>query len=168
MKRALASFLTLGLLAACSVTVTVPLPDQTLTLIASNTAGKVIYPKDPLAFSPPPVQALRIVVTGEAELSPHVPLSLDVHARASAPSGCLEYFDIYVCDISPEDTYVGRIDLTKASRTSFTLGEQGGEILAQGVNQGRLWLGVKVGGTGSPNATLTLKNMTATVTARVF
>lgn len=166
MKRALAGLLTLGLLAACSVTVIVNLPDQTLPLTASNTVGKVIYPKDPLAFSPPPVQALRIVVTGEAELSPYAPLSLDVYARASAPLGCFGYSTIYVCDISPEDTYVGQIDLTKASRTSFTLGQQGGETLAQGVNQGRLWLGVKVGGTGSPNATLYLKKMTATVTAR--
>lgn len=167
MKRALAGFLTLGLLAACSVTVTVPLPNQTLALTAPNTVGRVIYPKDPLAFPPPPVQAVRIVITGEAELSPYAPLSLDVYARVSAPSGCLEYSTIYVCDISREDTYVGQIDLSKASPTSFTLGEQGGETLAQGVNQGRLWLGVKVGGTGSSGATLTLKNMTATVTVRL-
>lgn len=167
MKGVLAGLLTLGLLAACSAPVTVRLPDQTFPISAS-TLGKVIYPKDPLSFERPPVRATKVVVRGEAELSSYFPLSLDVYARVSEPSECSEFFDVYVCGADHEGTLVGRIDPKEASSTSFTLGEQGGEALAQGINQGRLWLGVKVGGTRSLDTTLTLKNMTATVTVRLF
>ncbi|MGQ9735718.1 MAG: hypothetical protein ACUVUP_03910 [Thermaceae bacterium] len=167
MKRALASLLTLAL-AACSVTVTVRLPEQTLDVTSSNTAGKIIYPKNPLTFSRPPVQAKRVEITGEANLSPHTPLSLVVYARTSAPAplGCLEFSNIYICDEGQKGTYVGEINFMEASHTSFTLGKEGGETLAQGVNQGQLWLGVKVEGTGSLNSTLTLKEMEATVTVQ--
>ncbi len=170
MWKAILGCLTLGLLSACSFTVTVPLPDQTLTLTASYTAGKILYPKTPLSASAP-IQTARVILTGEAELSPPTPISLDVYARASAPSGCVDLspwgVNAYACDVSPADANVGRIDFTGTQTTSFTLGQTGGEILAQGINQGQLWLGVKVAGTGSVNATLRLKNMKATVTAQL-
>ncbi len=55
--------LVLGLLlalTACSVTVTVALPDQTLDLPGlADTGGKVVYPKDGLSFDPPPVDVVR-------------------------------------------------------------------------------------------------------------
>ncbi|MER3603347.1 MAG: hypothetical protein C4298_06025 [Thermus sp.] len=172
MWKAILGYLTLGLLSACSFTVTVPLPDQTLTLTASNTTGKILYPKTPLGASAP-IQTARVILTGEAELSPFTPISLDVYARTSAPSpssGCVDlspYVDAYACDVTQADAIVGRIDFKAAQTTSFTLGQTGGEILARGINQGQLWLGVKVAGTGSVNATLHLKNMKATVTAQL-
>lgn len=170
MWKAILGYLTLGLLSACSFTVTVPLPDQTLTLTASNTAGKILYPKTPLGASAP-IQTARVILTGEAELSPFTLISLDVYARTSAPSGCVDLslygVDAYACDVTQADAIVGRIDFKAAQTTSFTLGQTGGEILAQGINQGQLWLGVKVAGTGSVNATLHLKNMKATVTAQL-
>jgi hypothetical protein len=50
--------LLLGLLlalTACSATVTVSLPDQTLDLPGlTDTGGKVVYPKDGLSFAPLP------------------------------------------------------------------------------------------------------------------
>jgi hypothetical protein len=50
--------LVLGLLlafTACSVTVTVDLPDQTLDLPdLTDTGGKVVYPKDGFSFAPLP------------------------------------------------------------------------------------------------------------------
>lgn len=55
--------LVLGLLlalTACSVTVTVSLPDQTLDLPGlTDTGGKVVYPKDGLSFIPPPVDVVQ-------------------------------------------------------------------------------------------------------------
>jgi hypothetical protein len=66
--------LVLGLLlalTACSVTVTVDLPDQSLDLPGlADTGGKVVYPKDGLSFSPPPVDVVRgIRVEGVLEAS---------------------------------------------------------------------------------------------------
>ncbi|KGQ21776.2 hypothetical protein [Thermus filiformis] len=169
MRRTLLATLVLGLLSACSFTVTVPLPDQEIPLNAPNTAGKVVYPKAGLSFERPPVQVQKVLLGGEAELSPFAPVSLDLYVRLEGNfevAGCTPLGDLYyVCDVGQKDTYLGRIDLMAASSAPFTLGQQGGEALAQGVNNGRFWLGAKVGGVGSVGATLRLRNLKATATA---
>jgi hypothetical protein len=83
--------LVLGLLlalTACSVTVTVSLPDQTLDLPGlTDTDGKVVYPKDGLSFSPPPVDVVRgIRVEGVLEASQPLNITLAFYARTQDPS----------------------------------------------------------------------------------
>jgi hypothetical protein len=83
--------LVLGLLlalTACPVTVTVSLPDQTLDLPGlADTGGKVVYPKDGLSFSPPPVDVVRgIRVEGVLETSEPLNITLEFYARTQDPS----------------------------------------------------------------------------------
>jgi len=75
-------------LTACSVTVTVSLPDQTLDLPGlTDTGGKVVYPKDGLSFDPPPVDVVRgIRVEGVLEASTLLNVTLEFYARTQDPS----------------------------------------------------------------------------------
>jgi hypothetical protein len=114
--------LVLGLLlalTACSVTVTVSLPDQTLDLPGlpgpTDTDEKVVYPKDGLSFAPPPVGVVRgSRVEGVLEASEPLNATLEFCARTRDPSqdsACtapLPGVDIYLCSIGPDDQKVGQ------------------------------------------------------------
>jgi len=170
--------LVLGLLlalTACSVTVTVSLPDQTLDLPGlADTGGKVVYPKDGLSFSPPPVDVVRgIRVEGVLEASEPLNITLEFYARTQDPSqdpACTAFTlpgagsSIYFCSISPndqKDQKVGQATFQTSQQASFTLQ---GTKLAEGIKAGRLWLGIKASGLPSTSLTLTFRNMKAYVT----
>ena len=170
--------LVLGLLlalTACSVTVTVSLPDQTLDLPGlADTGGKVVYPKDGLSFSPPPVDVVRgIRVEGVLEASEPLNITLEFYARTQDPSqdpACTAPTSpqgtgvepvIYLCSIGPNDQKVGQVDFRNNQQASFTLQ---GTKLAEGIKAGRLWLGIKASGLPSTSLTLTFRNMKAYVT----
>jgi hypothetical protein len=172
--------LVLGLLlalTACSVTVTVSLPDQTLDLPGlTDTGGKVVYPKDGLSFSPPPVdvvQGIRVEGVIEAETSQPLNITLEFYARTQDPSqddACTAFTlpgagsSIYFCSISPndqKDQKVGQATFQNSQQASFTLQ---GTKLTEGIKAGRLWLGIKASGLPSTPLTLTFSNMKAYVT----
>jgi len=174
--------LVLGLLlalTACSVTVTVDLPDQTLDLPGlADTVGKVVYPKDGLSFDPPPVDVVRgIRVEGvlEAETSQPLNITLEFYARTRDPSqdpactaptptfpqGIGVEPAIYLCSIGPDDQKVGQATFQNSQQASFTLQ---GTKLTEGIKAGRLWLGIKASGLPSTSLTLTFSNMKAYVT----
>ena len=175
--------LVLGLLlalTACSVTVTVDLPDQTLDLPGlADTVGKVVYPKDGLSFDPPPVDVVRgIRVEGvlEAETSQPLNITLEFYARTQdpsqdpactaptfpfAPQGIGVEPVIYFCSIGPNDQKVGQATFQNSQQASFTLQ---GTKLTEGIKAGRLWLGIKANGLPSAPLTLTFLNMKAYVT----
>jgi hypothetical protein len=172
--------LVLGLLlalTACSVTVTVDLPDQTLDLPGlTDTGGKVVYPKDGLSFSPPPVDVVRgIRVEGVLEASEPLNITLEFYARTQDPSqdpactaptptfpqGIGVEPAIYLCSIGPDDQKVGQATFQNSQQASFTLQ---GTKLTEGIKAGRLWLGIKASGLPSTPLTLTFRNMKAYVT----
>jgi hypothetical protein len=173
--------LVLGLLlalTACSVTVTVSLPDQTLDLPGlADTGGKVVYPKDGLSFDPPPVDVVRgIRVEGVLEASEPLNITLEFYARTQdpsqdractaptfpfAPQGIGVEPAIYLCSIGPDDQKVGQATFQNSQQASFTLQ---GTKLAEGIKAGRLWLGIKASGLPSTPLTLTFRNMKAYVT----
>ena len=167
--------LVLGLLlalTACSATVTVPLPDQTLDLPdlpgLIDTGGKVVYPKDGLSFAPPSVDVVRgIRVEGVLEASEPLNATLEFYARTRDPSqdsACtapLPGVDIYLCSIGPDDQKVGQATFQNSQQASFTLQ---GTKLTEGIKAGRLWLGIKASGLPSDPITLTFLNMKAYVT----
>lgn len=159
MKRTL-SLLALAL-AACSLPVTVRLQDQTLNLPAVLPTGNQVLYKDPLRFDPPPVDVIQDVqVTGEAQASQTLNLTLSVYGRAQDPaSNCTSYGDFYSCPADREEK-LGDLVFQNQNQTTFTLK---GEALTQGIKQGKLWLGVSVQGPLTGGVTLTLKNMQATV-----
>ena len=160
--------LSLGfLLAACSLTVTVPLPDQTFGFQAlPDTQGKILYPKDPVSFSPPPVSPRNVVLEGTLEASQSLNTSLTFYVRLGDPkddSDCrdLEIIPAYACSIGPEDEGSGEASFNNSPSAPLTL--RGGN-LTQGIAQGRFWLGLKAEGLPSSAVTLTLKDAKARVT----
>jgi hypothetical protein len=173
--------LVLGLLlalTACSVTVTVSLPDQTLDLPGlTDTGGKVVYPKDGLSFSPPPVDVVQgIRVEGVLKASEPLNITLEFYARTQdpsqdractaptfpfAPQGIGVEPAIYLCSIGPDDQKVGQATFQNSQQASFTLQ---GTKLTEGIKAGRLWLGIKASGLPSTSLTLTFSNMKAYVT----
>ncbi|WP_018460664.1 hypothetical protein [Thermus oshimai] len=165
MRRAL--FLLGLLLSACSLSLTVVLPDQTLNLPGlGDTGGRVVYPQEGLSFTPPPVDVVRGVrVDGILEASQLLTATLEFYARTEDPGDCDPVPpvapSVYLCAIGPDDEKVGEATFSGTSRTAFTLQ---GETLAQGIRQGRLWLGLKYQGLPSTPLTLTFKGMKATVT----
>jgi len=162
-------------LTACSVTVTVSLPDQTLDLPGlTDTGGKVVYPKDGLSFDPPPVDVVRgIRVEGVLEASTLLNVTLEFYARTQDPSqddACTAFTlpgagsSIYFCSIGPndqKDQKVGQATFQNSKQASFTLQ---GTKLAEGIKEGRLWLGIKASGLPSTPTRLTFRNMRAHVT----
>ncbi len=172
--------LVLGLLlalTACSVTVTVDLPDQTLDLPGlADTGGKVVYPKDGLSFDPPPVNVVRSLrVEGVLEASEPLNITLEFYARTQDPSqdpactaptptfpqGIGVEPAIYLCSIGPDDQKAGQATFQNSQQASFTLQ---GTKLAEGIKAGRLWLGIKASGLPSTPLRLTFRNMKAYVT----
>jgi hypothetical protein len=165
-------------LVACSLTFTVSLPDQTLDLPGlTDTGGKVVYPKDSLSFSPPPVDVVRgIRVEGVIEASQPLNVTLVFYARTRDPgqdSACttpaLTFPQgigvepaIYLCPIGPDDQEVGQATFQNSLQASFTLQ---GDKLAEGIKAGKLWLGAKASGLPSTPLTLTFRNVKVYVTA---
>jgi len=163
------TLLLLGLLlTACSTTVTVDLPNQTLDLPGlADSGGQTIYRKDGLSFNPPPVDVIRGVrVEGVLEASQPLNLTLEFYARTQDPqrdSSCqaLPSFPLYLCPVGPEDEKVGEARFQNGRETPLIL--QGAK-LTQGVRAGKFWLGAKASGLPSTPIKLTFRNMKAYVT----
>ncbi|WP_337845839.1 hypothetical protein [Thermus sp.] len=158
------------LLSACSIPITVNLPDQTLELPGlSDTFGKVVYPQEALASTPPSVDVVKgLRVDGLLEASQPLTATLEFYARTKDPSadpGCqappLGSAGVYLCAIGPDDEKVGEAVFNGSQQASFTLQ---GTKLTEGIKQGKLWLGLKYQGLPSTPLTLTFKDMKATIT----
>jgi hypothetical protein len=167
--------LILGLLlalTACSLTVTLPLPDQSLDLPGlTDTRGGVVYPGNGLSFDPPPVDVVQgIRIEGAIEASQSLNATLEFYARTQDPNqdpACTTPTfpgggsGVYFCTGSSEDQEVGQVTFQNSQQASFTL--QGAK-LAEGIKAGRLWLGIKASGLPPTPLTLTFHNMKAYVT----
>lgn len=158
------------LLAACSATLTLPLPDQTVTVAAlGDTAGRVVYPAEPMTFSSPGSALKDARVEGTLEASQSLLLTLDLYARTQDPAqdkDCIGLSDLtrtyaYACSVGPEDGPIGQAHFQRTSTTSLSLA---GPKLTEGLQQGKLWLGVMAQGLPAPQVTFTFKNLRATLT----
>ncbi|WP_243095449.1 hypothetical protein [Thermus thalpophilus] len=159
-----------SLLAACTFSLTLPLPDQTLNVPAvMDTQGHVLYPKDPLAFPPPGEVVKAVRVEGTLEASEPLTLTLELYARLKDPAddpSCLALSDFtttyaYACSIGPDDAKVGEARFTLSQSAPLQLS---GTKLTQGVQQGKFWLGALGQGLPAGGLTLTFKNLKATLT----
>ena len=159
-------------LAACSLTVTVPLPDQSLNLPGvTDTGGGIVYSGSALSFDPPPVDVVQgIRVEGAIEASQPLNATLEFYARTQDPNqdpACTTPTfpgggsGVYFCTGSSEDQEVGQVTFQNSQQASFTLQ---GVKLAEGIKAGRLWLGIKASGLPPTPLTLTFHNMKAYVT----
>jgi len=156
------------LLAACSATLTMPLPDQVLNLHGlTYIAGQVAYPKEPLSFDPPPVSVIRgIRVEGILEASLPLNATLEFYARTQDPENdpscwTLPSFSFYLCSVGSSDEKVGEAAFQGSTQAAFTL--QGNRLL-EGLRAGRFFLGLKASWLPAQQLTLTFKNMKAYLT----
>jgi len=155
------------LLAACSFTVTVPLPDQTFSAQAlPDTQGEILYPKNPATFDPPPVSPKSVVIQGTLEADQPLNTTLAFYVRLKDPKtdpGCMDLSIIpaYACSIGPDDEKSGEAFFNNSSSAPLTLT---GRNLTQGIAQGQFWLGLEVQGLPQRLVNFALKNLKATVT----
>ena len=155
------------LLAACSFTVTVPLPDQTFSAQAlPDTQGEILYPKNPATFDPPPVSPKSVVIQGTLEADQPLNTTLAFYVRLKDPKtdpGCMDLSIIpaYACSIGPDDEKSGEAFFNNSFFAPLTLT---GRNLTQGIAQGQFWLGLEVQGLPQRLVNFALKNLKATVT----
>jgi len=182
MKRlvAFATLMLAGLLflAACTTPpVTIGLSDVAIDLsVAVDSAGKVIFPENPLEFkNPVPATSIAsVTVRGKARLAQAASVSFDVYATDTNPDtlGCTRVGSVitgyfYVCD--PATTGVAKVSQNtiafdnEEGPVPFTLS---GDMLASGINNQNLYLGAVISG-GAAGNTLYLEEMSATVQLNV-
>ena len=161
------------LLASCTTPpVTIGLTDVEIDLqVAADSAGKIIFPKEPLKLKNPipGTQVASVSVQGRAKLDSPATLSFDVYAASQDPGelGCtrvdLVLSAYYVCD-------PGTAGVEKVSQSTIEFNNDDGPVsfrlsggvLADGINNGTLYLGAQISG-GTAGNKLTLYDLTATV-----
>ncbi|MCS6869393.1 hypothetical protein [Thermus sp.] len=158
------------LLAACSFNLTVPLPEQRVQVPLADSQGRVVYPAQTLSFPPPGGVVRRAEVRGTLEADQALNATLALYVRLQDPEedpSCLALRDPngtplgYACPVGPGDEKVGEASFA-ASKTA-PLGLRG-EQLTQGVQSGKLWLGLQVQGLPSGLVELRFKDLKAILT----
>ncbi len=167
---ALAAFL----LAACTTPpITVGLSDVAVDLtVAADSAGKVLFPADPLAVKNPlpATRVASVTIQGEARLKNPAEVSFDVYATDTSPKDldCAQVGSVltgyfYACDAKTKGiAKVSRRRIDFGGRkgpVAFTLS---GDLLASGINKQSLYLGTVIQGATAGNV-LYLEHLTATV-----
>ncbi|MFN4071245.1 MAG: hypothetical protein ACK4HT_06775, partial [Thermus caldifontis] len=126
------------LLSACSVTLQVPLSDQSFQAGAlPGTQGRILYPQKAVTFAPPPVSPKAVAITGTLEADRTLNTTLRFYVRlldpASDPS-CLDLspygIQAYACPIGPNDEKAGEANFANSQSTPLSLS---GQNLTQGV-----------------------------------
>lgn len=159
-----------ALLSACGAfRIPVPLPDQTLDLsAAAPTATQVVYLKSPLTFQA--VSVTSVIITGQAAYtatSGGGPLTITFYARATEPTSCIPVAGTYyLCDAAGEKA-IGSISFSAPGETrSVTFqGDAAAQTeLINGIQNGKLWLGIQYSGTLGTGVKIDFTQMVASVT----
>ncbi|WP_298628252.1 hypothetical protein [uncultured Thermus sp.] len=137
-------------------------------MVLFETKGRILYPKDALAFNPPPVAPQAVAITGTLEADTALNATLGFYARLLVPASDPNCSDlsiynipVYTCTPGDSDEKVGEASFSGTQSTSLSLG---GKNLTQGVAQGKFWLGLEVQGLPAGMVTLKLKEPKALVT----
>ena len=171
LKTSLLAFALAMALAACGNTpISVPLDDFSIDIgTVTDTANKVIYSKQPASFAKAYV-AKTINITGKltyTAVAGSNTLNITFYASASDPknhTGCNAIGEIYICDPSGEKAISKPSSFTKDQAAPITLGDPNSEVLAEGINNGQIWIGALVTESLSINTKFSFSNMVAHVT----
>ncbi|WP_287371073.1 hypothetical protein, partial [Oceanithermus sp.] len=158
-------------LAACSqAPLTVPLDDFSIQVDAvGNTAGQVIYPKNAAQFSKPVLNVKTIQLKGQVTVSytaVQAPLTMTFYARTSDPknAGCTDAGLAWICNASGETAISTGYTFADGETKSIALGDPNPDVLANGLNQGFLWIGAEVTSGAATGVTFDFTQMVAQVT----
>ncbi len=140
-------------LAACSkAPLNVPLSDFSIQVDALvDTAGKVVYPKNPAKFRDSVVDVKSITLTGNLTYSATAgsnQLTLTFYASVDDPGNhsgnCQDYTSFYLCDPAGEKAISQPKTFTKGEKSPIELGSPNPDVLSTGINQGKIWIGALV------------------------
>lgn len=158
-------------LAACSkAPLTVPLEDFSISVDAvGNTVGQVVYPKNAAQFDRPVVDVKTIRLSGQVTVSytaVQAPLVMTFYARTSDPgaAGCTDAGLAWICDAAGETPISSAYSFANGETQQVTLGDPNPEVLADGINQGRIWIGAEVTSGAATGVTFDFTQMVAEVT----
>ena len=175
--KGIAKLLLLGLLAvpvlsSCGGTpISVPLSDFSINIdVVADTAGKVVYAESPTEFQESILNVKSITLSGKMTYTTTTgsdTLTLTFYGSANDPanrSSCTKIGSFYLCDPSGEKAISSQGSFTKGVPTEITLGSPNPDVLADGINNGRIWIGALVEGSLSLNTTFEFTDMVAHVT----
>ncbi|XOB99413.1 hypothetical protein ACMC9I_04825 [Deinococcota bacterium DY0809b] len=158
-------------LAACSkAPLTVPLEDFSISVDAvGNTVGQVVYPKNAAQFDRPVVGVKTIRLSGRVTVSytaVQAPLVMTFYARTDDPgaAGCTDAGLAWICDAAGETPISSEYSFANGETQQVTLGDPNPEALADGINQGRIWIGAEVTSGAATGVTFDFTQMVAEVT----
>jgi len=130
--------------------VSVRLDDFSIKVDAlANTLGKVVYPKQAATFEKSGLHVKTVTLNGKLTYSADIgsdSLTMAFYARLSDPkdAGCSDAGLAWLCDKANETPISDPQTFQKDTPTPFSLGDKNPTILADGINQGKIWIGVEV------------------------
>lgn len=159
--------LAVALVACSQYPLNIPLKDFSITVdAAAPTAGKVLYPKDAATFQRSVINIKSISLTGDLTFTSAAgsnQLTLTLYARTEDPSAsCHAYGSFYLCDSSGEKAVSKQITLENG-QAHIELGAPNPDVLAAGINQGKIWIGALVESGVALGSTFEFRNMAAHV-----
>jgi len=175
----LARVLLLGLIAAfvlasCGNTpISVHLDDFSVKIDAATyTAGYVVYPYNPTKFEKPVVNVKTITITGNVKATYSSltgdDLTMTFYARATSPENNPDCDGssgvVWICKKDNEKPITGSYTFSNGTVQPVTFGDPNPGVLAEGLNNGEIWIGAEVSSGVSTSVTLDFTNMVANVT----
>jgi hypothetical protein len=170
MKRFFILVLGVALVACGILPLRLSLDNLNLTIpLVAYTNGNVIYPKNPSVFNQPPINISSVKLEGKANANNVLAdVNVFLHARTTNPSldsNCTVQADFILCPKA------GQIKINSSalslastgSKRTFAFDDANG-VLRDGVNAGKIWVGLEVASGAAANMGLQLSELLATVT----
>ncbi|MDX2006406.1 MAG: hypothetical protein SFU83_14105 [Meiothermus sp.] len=153
-----------GLLSACTgAPLSSGLPETTVPIVSIPTGNLVIFYDTAFEFSRPPISARQIAVEGVAEYQ-QTPMSVHIYGSTTLPQeGCVHIMNssLLLCQAAKYARLTkDPISFENAARHNVRLE---GEVLTQGVNQGKIWLGAQIAAEIPSQGDIVLKQMNVKV-----
>jgi len=162
------------ILTACNASpITVPLDDYSISIEATaNTLGYVVYPREPDRFEEPYINVKTITIQGfiKAEYTSVTgdQLQMIFYARATDPAddpdcdGSLGV--VWICNANNQLPITNNYTFENGVRQPILFGSRNSDVLARGINGGKIWIGAEVVSGIALNVELEFTDMVAYVT----
>ncbi|WP_457636530.1 hypothetical protein [Oceanithermus sp.] len=161
-------------LSSCGNTpISVPLGDFSINIDATtNTLGYVVYPYNPTKFDKPVINVKSITITGKVKATytslTGDNLNMTFYARATSPENNPDCDGtsgvVWICKSDNEKPVTGSYTFTNGEEQSITFGSTNSDVLAEGINNGEIWIGAMVSSGAATNVQFDFTNMVANVT----
>ncbi|MFN3266014.1 MAG: hypothetical protein ACK41E_04155 [Deinococcales bacterium] len=168
MKRFL--FLAIGLLSCAALPLRFSVNDISLTIpLVTSTNDTVIYPKDPSTFTPPSVGFTSVKLEGNAKANNVLQnVSVFLHARNTDPAldpSCNVSVEIIVCPKNGQKRINSNalVLLSSGAKQPFAFDDTD-NAFRDGINSGKLWLGLEVTSGAAANMNLQLLDLIMSLT----